>query len=65
VQENDIQYKNDVLQADYVKANGLGGSMVWAMDTSFFRFVNKRAIYRLGLISLAHVTDFPRRKCTC
>jgi hypothetical protein len=31
--------------------------------TSFFRFVNKRAIYRLGLISLAHalvhVTDFP------
>ena len=32
MQENDIQYKNDVLQADYVKANGLGGSMVWAMD---------------------------------
>jgi GH18 family chitinase len=32
VQENDIQYKNDVLQADYVKANGVGGSMVWAMD---------------------------------
>ena len=31
--------------------------------TSFFRFVNKRAIYRLGLISLAYapvqVTDFP------
>jgi hypothetical protein len=31
--------------------------------TSFFRFVNKRAIYRLGRISLAHarvhVTDFP------
>ena len=31
--------------------------------TSFFRFVKKRAIYRLGLISLAHasmhVTDFP------
>ena len=30
---------------------------------SFFRFVNKRAIYRLGIISLAHapvhVTDFP------
>ena len=30
--------------------------------TSFFRFVNKRAIYRLGIISLAHamvhVTDF-------
>jgi len=23
--------------------------------TSFFRFVNKRAIYRLGIISLAHV----------
>jgi len=31
--------------------------------TSFFRFVNKRAIYLLGIISLAHalvhVTDFP------
>ena len=31
--------------------------------TSFFRFVNKRAINRLGIISLAHaavhVTDFP------
>jgi hypothetical protein len=31
--------------------------------TSFFRFVNKRAIYRLGIIYLAyvpvHVTDFP------
>ena len=30
---------------------------------SFFGFVNKRAIYRLGIISLAHapvhVTDFP------
>jgi hypothetical protein len=30
---------------------------------SFFRFVNKRAIYRLGIISLVHatvhVTDFP------
>jgi hypothetical protein len=30
---------------------------------SFFRFVNKQAIYRLGIISLAHapvyVTDFP------
>ena len=31
--------------------------------TSFFSFVNKRSIYRLGIISLAHVpvhvTDFP------
>ena len=31
--------------------------------TSFFRFVDKRPIYRLGIISLAqapvHVTDFP------
>jgi hypothetical protein len=30
---------------------------------SFFRFANKRAIYRLGIISLAHahvhVTDIP------
>ena len=31
--------------------------------TFFFRFANKRAIYRLGIILLAHtpvhVTDFP------
>jgi hypothetical protein len=31
--------------------------------TSFFRFVNKQEIYRLGIFSLAHVlvhvTDFP------
>ena len=31
--------------------------------SSFFRFVNKRVIYRLGIISLAHapvhVNDFP------
>jgi hypothetical protein len=31
--------------------------------TSFFRFVNKRVIYRLGIISLAHAsvhaTDLP------
>ena len=31
--------------------------------TSFFHFVNKRAIYRLGIISLAHAvvhaTEFP------
>jgi len=37
--------------------------MVNSNMTSFFRFVNKRAIYRLGIISLAHapvhVTDFP------
>ena len=33
------------------------------MTSFFFRFVNKRAIYRLGIISLAHapvhMTDFP------
>ena len=38
-------------------------SIVDSNMTSFFRFVNKRAIYRLGIISLAHalvhVTDFP------
>jgi hypothetical protein len=40
---------------------------VWIISnsnmTSFFSFVNKRSIYRLGIISLAHapvhVTDFP------
>jgi hypothetical protein len=33
------------------------------MTSFFFRFVNKRASYRLGIISLAHapvhMTDFP------
>ena len=37
--------------------------IIYSNITSFFRFVNKRAIYRLGIISLAHapvyVTDFP------
>ena len=37
--------------------------IIYSNMTSFFRFVNKRAIYRLGIISLAHapvhVTDFP------
>jgi hypothetical protein len=37
--------------------------MRYSNMTSFFRFVNKRTIYRLGIISLAHapvhVTDFP------
>jgi hypothetical protein len=36
---------------------------IYSNITSFFRFVNKRAIHRLGIISLAHapvhVTDFP------
>jgi hypothetical protein len=35
----------------------------YSNKTSFFRFVNKQAIYRLGIISLAHVpvhvTNFP------
>ena len=39
------------------------GTMKYSNSTSFFRFVNKRAIYRLGIISLAHapvhVTDIP------
>ena len=38
-------------------------TLIYSNMTSFFRFVNKRAIYRLGIISLAHapvhVTDFP------
>jgi hypothetical protein len=37
--------------------------IIYSNTTSFFRFENKRAIYRLGIISLAHasvdVTDFP------
>jgi hypothetical protein len=38
-------------------------NMLYSNMTSFFRFVNKRAIYRLGIVPLAHapvhVTDFP------
>jgi hypothetical protein len=38
------------------------GLVYYSNITSFFRFVDKRAIYRLGIISLAHtpvhVTDF-------
>ena len=30
------------------------GQISYSNITSFFRFVNKRAIYRLGIISLAH-----------
>jgi len=37
--------------------------------TSFFRFVNKRAICRLGIISFAQCSGtcdwHSRRKCTC
>jgi hypothetical protein len=37
--------------------------IIYSNMTSFFRFVNKRAIYRLSIISLAHapvhVIDFP------
>ena len=36
---------------------------IYTNITSFFRFVNKRAIYRSGIISLTyapvHLTDFP------
>jgi hypothetical protein len=36
--------------------------VIYICNSNFFRFVNKRAIYRLGIISLAHapvhVTDF-------
>jgi hypothetical protein len=52
-----------------VRIQSLKLSMVYITNTinsnimSFFRFVNKRVIYRLGIISLAHapvhVTDFP------
>jgi len=38
-------------------------TITYSNMTSIFRFVNKRAIYRLGIISLAHapvhVPDFP------
>ena len=37
--------------------------IIYSNMTSFFRFVNKRVIYRVGIISLAHapvhVTGFP------
>jgi hypothetical protein len=59
------------ISSSYVNMVILSG--LWFINyssmTSFFRFANKRAIYQLGIISLAHapvrVTDFPRRKCTC
>ena len=45
-----------ISDTDHVKSNNNSNI------TSFFRFVNKREIYRLGIISLAHVpvhvTDF-------
>jgi hypothetical protein len=33
---------------------GFGGFIQYSNIVSFFRFVNKRSIYRLGIISLAH-----------
>ena len=43
--------------------NNKGRAILDSNMTPFFRFVNKWAIYRLGIISLAHgsvhVTDFP------
>jgi hypothetical protein len=57
------------LDCDYIWYNEnksfFGDNIIfkYANMTSFFRFVNKRAIYRLGIISLAHapvhVTDVP------
>jgi hypothetical protein len=42
---------------------GMFEIIVYSNITSFFRFTNQRAIYRLGIVSLAHapvhVTDFP------
>ena len=39
------------------------GIFYYTNMTPFFRFINRRAIYRFGIISLAHapvhVTDFP------
>jgi uncharacterized membrane-anchored protein YitT (DUF2179 family) len=52
--------------ADNVTNNlsvGMFEIIVYSNMTSFFRFTNKRVIYRLGIVSLAHapvhVTDFP------
>jgi hypothetical protein len=43
--------------------NNIKFYIVYSNMTSFFRFVKKQVIYRLGIISLAHapvhVTDFP------
>ena len=42
---------------------GMFEIIVYSNMTSFFRFTNQRAIYRLDIVSLAHapvhVTDFP------
>jgi hypothetical protein len=48
-----VYYKKEIEKIPHFNSN----------TTSFFIFVNKRALYRLGIISLAHtqvhVTDFP------
>jgi hypothetical protein len=60
--EADLQGMHNSNNHDYVMLNTHNPNLYSNM-TSFFRFVNKRAIYRLGIISLAHapvhVTDFP------
>jgi hypothetical protein len=54
---NTWQLSSRVIRWDYIT-----NIFFYSKMTSFFRFVNKRAIYRLGIISLAHaplhVTDF-------
>jgi hypothetical protein len=54
---------NTVVYFDWKTVIYIYASIVDSNMTSFFRFINKRAIYRLGIISLAHalvhVTDFP------
>ena len=59
-------YLEDDYMTTYYILNQQSNDSVFKMNynmTSFFRFVSKRAIYRLGIISLAHgpvhVTGFP------
>ena len=53
-----ILTKKNIRKQQIQEASNFNSNM-----TSFFHFVNKRSIYRLGIISLAHalvhVTDFP------
>jgi hypothetical protein len=55
-------YNGDIAEILLAGRKGTINQQINSNTTSFFRFVNKRAIYRLGIISLAHVpvhvTDF-------
>ena len=46
------------MQHTTIQPRTLLGIIFISNITSYFRFVSKQAIYRFGIISLVHVTDF-------